>query len=506
MFPYVPISIPYNSQFVLNQNSKQKQGLRAWYPANWSANSKSIYNLGYARDGNGTLSSANSWSKNVPGMGYLLEFDGSTSAGINVGANATHRFTDYISVFAWIYPRSIPTTNNSHIIISISDSIGAGGWEFAHRNILGGSTSVCAFAYYDGSVRGWYTGTGTFSANTLYHVGFTYKPGTLNFYINGVLDSSPSITSGTIVYVSDSTRLGDQTSNLEFNGGIADLRLYNKYLTATEVLDLYRPRTRWELYSPLNRFYTLGSPAIAQTVTLTAADATALGYSVVTNQYQAIDKSDATALGYNLVTNQIQAINKSDALAIGNNSTANQVQVVNKSDALAVGNNLSTNQIQPINKSDALALGYDISITSNTTSVVNLADSVAVGYSLTNKYIIGLTSADALANSTLLNTYYLQSIGQALATAIGNNLSTNYIQPVNSGLAVALGYSVSTQLGAVTKVINLANAIALGYHVNTSDFQIILSPERIYKPDFYNRTHIPSDDRIYRIKNYGKIN
>jgi concanavalin A-like lectin/glucanase superfamily protein len=458
-----PILPPTGFTFELNRESKQNRGLRVWYPANWSAKSNSIYNLAYARDGKGTLSSANSWSINVPNVNYALEFDGSTTCGINVGSNSTHRFTNEISVFGWVYFRAVPSTNNSNPIMSISDNITTSGWEFAHRNTLGGATSLLAFAYYDGGVQGWYTGSVNLSINTLYHVGFTYKPGTLNFYVNGALDNSPSITGGTIVYVSDSTRLGDQTQNLEFNGGIADLRLYNRYLNANDVSNLYKPQTRWELYKPINRFYSFKNPVTTQNVT----------------------------------------VNLADSVAIGNNLTTNQIQVIGKSDAVAIGNDLITNQIQPINKSDALAIGYDISIASNVIIGVNAADSVVLGYNLTNNYIMSLTSANALANSTLLNTYYLQSIGQALATAIGNNLNSIYSQPVNSGLAVALGYSINTQVGAVNKLVGLADAIALGRNVTTTDFELVLSLERTYKPDFYNRTYIPSDDRIFKIKHYG---
>jgi concanavalin A-like lectin/glucanase superfamily protein len=272
------------ADFEFNLESEQARNLRIWYAPIKSRGSNRIDNLAYSREGQGPLSSANSWRVDVPRLGPTLEFDGSASAGINVGAYAQHRFVDAISCFAWIYPRANPAVNTTNIIASISDSIAASGWEFGIRNDTGANRM--AFAYYDGGIRGWYLDLGTptpVNAGTLYHVGFTYQNSVLNFYVNGRLIYTPSITAGTITMVADSTRLGDQTGNFEWNGGMGDIRLYNRYLTAAEAYRLYAPETRWELYRPIARFFVVKAAAggIAGTLNVTQAGDTLVSTAAV---------------------------------------------------------------------------------------------------------------------------------------------------------------------------------------------------------------------------------
>src|SRR3990167_6683741 len=137
---------PPNIDPVLNTDSQQARGLRAWWPALASYWSSRIYNLAYDRAGTGSLSASNGWVAR-PTVGMALDFNGTSGAEINLGSIPSHRFTDAISVFAWIYLEAIGQTT-ADIIFSISNNIAAGGWEFGIRGL---ANEELAFAYYDGA-------------------------------------------------------------------------------------------------------------------------------------------------------------------------------------------------------------------------------------------------------------------------------------------------------------------------------------------------------------------
>jgi hypothetical protein len=98
------------------------------------------------------------------------------------------------------------------------------------------------------------TGNNRFSTNTVfltntwYHVAVTYD-GTLapasrvHVYVNGVLDTTASETSASIPNYASSLTLGQLGGNPTsyFAGSLDDVRIYNRALSAAEVLGVYTP-------------------------------------------------------------------------------------------------------------------------------------------------------------------------------------------------------------------------------------------------------------------------
>jgi hypothetical protein len=80
------------------------------------------------------------------------------------------------------------------------------------------------------------------SLNVWEHVASTYdaSTGAAAIYINGVLDNSTTHAGGNITYgTTDSFYLGNSSVNEFHNGRMDEPRVYNRALSATEILNLY---------------------------------------------------------------------------------------------------------------------------------------------------------------------------------------------------------------------------------------------------------------------------
>lgn len=80
----------------------------------------------------------------------------------------------------------------------------------------------------------------TLSLNNWFHIVFTYNASTgFKAYTNGVLGDTSSVTGTPNTVTSSNNRVGSGFSNRLYNGKIAVASLYNKELTAAEVLQNY---------------------------------------------------------------------------------------------------------------------------------------------------------------------------------------------------------------------------------------------------------------------------
>jgi hypothetical protein len=74
-------------------------------------------------------------------------------------------------------------------------------------------------------------------------------------YVDGVLDASGTVQSGSVTTTANLSLGRYQHGGAEFvwSGPLAEVRLYQVALTADRVAALWHPRTRWELYRPPRR-------------------------------------------------------------------------------------------------------------------------------------------------------------------------------------------------------------------------------------------------------------
>ena len=111
------------------------------------------------------------------------------------------------------------------------------------------------------------------------HVVGTYDGVNMRTYVNGLAVGAPINEVGTInAYASDVyfARYEHLDSSM-YEGPLSDCRIYNRCLSPSEVYKLYDPRTRWDLYEPIQRPFLAMSPAAPEGRTTHNTDSHPLG-------------------------------------------------------------------------------------------------------------------------------------------------------------------------------------------------------------------------------------
>lgn len=148
------------------------------------------------------------------------------SSNISISNNASLQLTNEMTMEAWVYT----TTNKSAKIFQKGDWDGFGlyqdswnGWSFAVNFQAGGGANVK-----------WTNGIPT--ANRWYHLVGTYDGANLRLYVDGQLTGT-NTGNGPIRVTTRPISLGSDNGNQKFfSGGIDEAALYNRVLSAQEVL------------------------------------------------------------------------------------------------------------------------------------------------------------------------------------------------------------------------------------------------------------------------------
>lgn len=182
---------------------------------------------------NGTMGGNLTWNSTAGGT-FLL--DGNADY-IDFGKTPANFPTGDISVFVWVRPTTL--TNGWNIILSkwFIDYAGNGGYSDFHYAIYpsGGNfyQNLYTASQYD------LYGATALSVNNWYQIGFTISNGTMQMYINGLRDGAQRSNSRTN-YSQSYLWLGDARSNAGgFIGNIGSTIIYNRGITADEVLQNY---------------------------------------------------------------------------------------------------------------------------------------------------------------------------------------------------------------------------------------------------------------------------
>ena len=256
-------------------------GLVAYYPFNGNANDES------GNGNNGTTNGVTLTTDRFGNSGKAYSFDGGT-AYISVSDSIPLRLanTDF-TLSAWVYE----TARNSSFCDAILTKRGSGsgdGWLWSVRGELGAIESERLPG------RLWYQVCGggeprAVSASVLplngwHHLVATYTKadGTIRIYEDGVLDNTTTGIPSPNAATSAALHIGDDSdgSPYNFHGKIDDVRIYNRALSSSEVMQLYavdwRP-TLGAMHQGVNLVFSW--PTNVSTFTLESA--TNLGPSAV---------------------------------------------------------------------------------------------------------------------------------------------------------------------------------------------------------------------------------
>ena len=149
--------------------------------------------------------------------------------------NSELNFTNNFTLTAWFRPDSSQSAPDAAILAKVTNSNSYLGYMLWYD-------SDTVKLYIRGGVRA--TASAALAAEVWYYVVGTYDGATAKLYLNGLLDASGSYgsdadASGTPFYVG---RYGHD--NREIGGDVGIVNVYNRALTAAEILQNYNA-TKW---------------------------------------------------------------------------------------------------------------------------------------------------------------------------------------------------------------------------------------------------------------------
>ncbi|MGB5049924.1 MAG: LamG domain-containing protein, partial [Caldilineaceae bacterium] len=239
------------------------RGLVGWWPLNVGGGARA--NDKYLKGHTGVIVNAPVWSGSQ--FGYGLKFDATSGQCAQVTSTAALRVYP-MTVCAWIR-----TTSNDVVVRGITS------------NYLSGSYNGYGFFVLSGKLRGWY-----FKNNTEYvwdggagmngglvnngkwhHVAMTIDANGGILYVDGVNKATRAwtgtagacTTTNPVCIGLLSTSAGACTGTNVFNGTIANSRIYERALSATEIVQLYT-QPSIGLYTPnIGKYFITGAKTIA---------------------------------------------------------------------------------------------------------------------------------------------------------------------------------------------------------------------------------------------------
>ena len=192
----------------------------------------STVNDGSGNGNQGTIANA-TWSTAGKYGGALL-FNG-TNAAVAIPDAASLHLTTGMTLEAWVQPTAAQGTVWRTIMLKERP----GGLSYAlYANTSAGRPSADINIGSDQSAAG----TAGLAVNAWTHVAATYDGATLRLYVNGTLVRSVA-AAGSLVAATGSLRFGGNSIWSEwFKGYIDEVRIYNRPLSATEIVnDMNKP-------------------------------------------------------------------------------------------------------------------------------------------------------------------------------------------------------------------------------------------------------------------------
>jgi len=203
------------------------------------ADSSGLGNTGYLQNFTSTTSAL------VAGkIGQGLKFDGVDDA-IKVGTKSSLQLTSTLTVSAWVYLKS--NSGNQSIIININNGVVCESFYLAIGSGVGCSGLTASRFNFEvvtsNSGQAVMISSSNAPVNKWTHVLGVYDGSTMKLYINGTLDNTKTNVTGTISSTMNQffSIGGDISGAVRYmlNGSLDDVRVYNRALSASEVLQLY---------------------------------------------------------------------------------------------------------------------------------------------------------------------------------------------------------------------------------------------------------------------------
>lgn len=240
----------------VNTNSPQAVGLAGLWTARGQRSGYVLDDLsGYGNLGSTAVAGIGTRPTMQPSaFGQSMRFYGSVLGG-HVGYVAlSQAYTTLpLTICCWFRPDSASVNNllfwtgssttwNGHYLVAGSGSTLVAA--SAREGTFAGSSGV---AYVAGQ---WQHAAGVYASATSRQAFLNGKPDTVD-------TTSKVPATWTVSYIGSVA----VAMNVGFVGNLAELRVYKRALSQTEIMAMYHPGTRWDLYSPPRRYYYAPEPA-----------------------------------------------------------------------------------------------------------------------------------------------------------------------------------------------------------------------------------------------------
>ncbi len=404
-------------------------GLAAYYPFSGTANDES------GNGNHGTVQEAALGGDRFTQASRAYNFDGVNDQ-IVVAHSASVSPTNEVTTAAWIRP--LAYEDNKHVVSKGS-----------HVNYFSRSYSLQG-PWADGKWRATLsTPTGevvvaSSASATLSqwsHVLMSYDGATVKLYVNGVLSSSQAAT-GLITQTSEPLLIGSHkfyaASDYWFNGGIDDVRIYNRAFSAAEVAQLHASEAAAPpviTTQPTSASANVGSSA---TFTVTATGTAPLAYQWRKDGVNLSGATGATLGLLNVQTNQAGSYSVVITNAWGSITSSVAALTVNRLAQTITFGALPGKRLDdsPFSLSATANSGLTVSFSSSVTSVATVSGNTVT--------ITGVGSTTITASQVGDATYLpATSVTQALVVSAPPSIGT---QP--SGQTFTLGSAVTLSVGA----------------------------------------------------------
>jgi len=226
----VPWDIGADEALVSKISASQNNQLTNGLVGLWSFNGPDIDgNEAYDRSGQGNTGTITGATKTIGQVGQALDFDG-TDDQISVANNDTLDGIDQVSISLWFYPR----------VMSAEWRIIAGKGTYAENYGLWQSGANFVTVFDNGGWKNHPTVNG-YAVNQWYHLVMVIDNinDTARIYVNGVDDTQTPSETSDMVTNETAFLIAPDYGGYRPNGIIDEVRIYNRVLTAQEILRLY---------------------------------------------------------------------------------------------------------------------------------------------------------------------------------------------------------------------------------------------------------------------------
>lgn len=250
---------PPPGPFEINRASPQAAGLVAWWPTMASRGAGVLQEL--VTGHNGTFNNTPTWGQD-PEIGWGLNYVTGDSDSVRVNNASILNPTTPFTVTAWFRcDTTVLSATNKNILLKGTSSWSAAGMQY--QLVIPTYSTDLRLRISNGSAITDLNIAGPIVQGELHFGAGVFDGSNIHVYLGkqGKLLSNSTAWANTPTTSAGTFNIGEGAGDNYWTGFIFDVRLYHRAVSASELFQHFTPATRWELYAPRRRLWTVKAPA-----------------------------------------------------------------------------------------------------------------------------------------------------------------------------------------------------------------------------------------------------